>query len=1118
MAHISNQTIEVLAALPLQDVMERMGYNASKKYTSIWKYRCPLSEHEDKDASFEIELAPANGVKYARFRCHGCEKIQGWGAIELMCQLNGWDKKGPGFPKACHELARLFKLPIDGDNCHGFLHRGKKLATVPDDSSSAIDKSQYPYTSTPCEWTKDHLEALGFKSSHKGCPTGEQIQQDFGIFPISEYRLLSNEKTYWELHDGAAVNSLGQPYNTYPVFEFRYDHHSPFCYPLNEGGWFARKYEPNAAWYGNGRFYWAWEGNNSRTGLLSQTIYGDIDIMNALYDGRVGETINPAWQTTDKRHAPMRLGKLVDVEEATVPDGSPSGNSAKPTKEKELLFPKIIICSGPRDAINVYYHSDAHVVWPHSEATEISPVILQKLKDLTPELYILYDLDKTGQERALRMQLQFPELRNVQLPDDLHTLTSERTKKPCKDAADYFEHYTRTFRAKNLDERFYSIDMDFATLLAKANPIKFWRPEKSTALDEYGNPEEKYEIKAPFMAAFMAAHGYRQYIEPKTGMSRIVHIDNNIVTVLPDVDKEVEREVKNVMTTYLHRHPNLRVNRKQLEHAISVSTVIKREKLHILPYIELEFKGWTDDMDWLFFRNGALCITKDGWKLTPYSQLTFHVNREAIIDYDWNENNTSYFMPVYNAEAVERKMLQIQGLKDALPEKDFIGREQLEREFQEWYNAHAWSIPEITSQSILSMPDYIRFLWHTGFMMWRDVNRDPTKLSREQMQFVNAHLVNKMSGLGYTLAQERGEGKTDISTYQQMVFLIDYGVLDSSKSNGRSGKTATLDSMKCVCKFPPPIDGRHFQTASGDFAKNFGSFKLTVHRFCPIDDLDPSTPMTHLFVATHTLNIKNLYADLRPCEVWESPKLALTMNADIKSDGDSTEGRVHRMYYSDVFNKNYTIKDFLGYNLGSPSHPEELQAQMTFFAMSLQFWHQTHTLIKAPLDERGRRGVVRRAMEDVPFFCDWAEGFFYNADVYNTPVSIRDLEISYYQYVRSRYSREREKQSYVVTSSNIKDGMNRFKESLKKFCSGSQIHINPPECWLKSDLADPRHKRIRFTIWHWDFDKNDNLSRAKGEAEVWYFYREGELPSDTCFPVPRTAGDDLLLPFLDSQN
>lgn len=1115
MANISNESIEVLKSLPLQDVMEKMNYKPARKEKSMWWYNCPLPGHDDHDPSFHIDLFP-HGAQHAMFNCNGCKQIHGSGAISLICQLKGWDYE-KDFRTACHELARLFKLPIDGDNCHGFLHRGKQIAKVNGDSSSVIDKSQYPYTSTRSEWTKDHLEALGFKQSRSGfVPTGKQVEQDFGIHPIGAYRLLSKENIYWELKDGASVNSLGEPYNTYPVFEFRYEHHSPYCYPLNEGGWFARKYEPSAAWYGNGRFFWGWEDSKSRDGVLSQTIYGDIDLMNALYDGRVGETINPAWQTTDRRHAPRRLGKMVDVDASTVPDDSSSGNtSSKPTKEKELLFPRIIICSGPRDAINVYYHSDAHVVWPHSEATEISPAILQKLKDLTPELYILYDSDKTGQERALRMQLQFPELRNVQLPDDLQTLTSERTKKHCKDVSDYFEHYSRTFRAKNIDERFYSIDMDFATLLAQANPIKFWRTEKSTALDDYGNPEEKYEIKAPFMAAFLAAHGYRQYVEPKTGISRIIHIENNIVNVLPNVDKEIERIVTNVMTTYLHRHPNLRVNRKQLEHAISVSTVIKRDKLHTLPYIDLEFKGWDNDTDWLFFRNGALRITKDGWKLTPYAKLDFNVNEKAIIDYDWDENNKPFFMPVYNADAVDKKMLHVQELKDALPANDTTGAEQIDKEYTEWYNAHAWSIPEITAQSISSMPHYVQFLWNTGFIPWREYNRDPSKLSREQIQFINAHLVNKMNGLGYLLAQERGEGKSNMTIYQAMVLLIDYGVLDSSKNNGRSGKTTTLKSLGCVCKFPQLVDGRHLMTAAVDFAKNFGSFKLTEHRICPIDDLAPNTDMQNFYTATSSLQMRTLYENLYQCESWESPKLVGTMNADLKDESSSTRGRVHRLYFCDYYNEKYEpIKEF-GHNIGSPSKPEELQAQMTFLAMCIQFWHQTHSIIHAPLDERGRRGVVRRAMEDVPFFCDWAEGFFYNADVYNTPVSIRDLEISYYQHVRSRYSRNTEKQSYAVTSSNIKDGMNRFKENLKKFCSGSQIHINPPECWTKSDLADPRHKRIRFTIWRWDFDKNDQLQRTKGEAEVWYFYREGELPSDTFFPVPRTAGDDVILPYID---
>ena len=93
------------------------------------------------------------------------------------------------------------------------------------------------------------------------------------------------------------------------------------------------------------------------------------------------------------------------------------------------VFRRIVICSGPRDAINVYFHSDAHVVFPHSESVEISSETIRRLLNISMEVFVLYDIDRTGIRTMNLLALKHVELKVLYLPEDLSTQYNPRSGK-----------------------------------------------------------------------------------------------------------------------------------------------------------------------------------------------------------------------------------------------------------------------------------------------------------------------------------------------------------------------------------------------------------------------------------------------------------------------------------------------------------------------------------------------------------------------------------------------------------------------------------------------------------------------------------------------------------------
>lgn len=128
-------------------------------------------------------------------------------------------------------------------------------------------------------------------------------------------------------------------------------------------------------------------------------------------------------------------------------------------QEKEIeKLPEAILCSGDRDSLNVAGFG-YQVLWMNSETARLSEIQYKSIMKCVETLYILPDIDTTGIRSAIRLGLQYLDIRFIWLPESLREYKDNRGKTR-KDLRDYVELYP---------ER-----KDFQKLINVAMPLRFW--------------------------------------------------------------------------------------------------------------------------------------------------------------------------------------------------------------------------------------------------------------------------------------------------------------------------------------------------------------------------------------------------------------------------------------------------------------------------------------------------------------------------------------------------------------------------------------------------------------------------------------------------------------------
>lgn len=1041
---ISKKSIIACQQIPLTDIMADHGYEEDHRDARFAWYHCPL--HKDEDASLKVELAPSrnqrNGEFCRAFYCHSCgnrSRMNGAGAIELEAAIRDISSRD-NLVSICQELAARHKIAIEDEKGTPI----NRTSGVP--SSSDLKEMKVEYT----DWTDNHLLALGCEIKKytddngeeystysfggndfygRGLHTAsrsfnpEQITADFGIRPISAY---DTPAKYDEEHGEPISWHWTDAGGMYPMFWFQYTY---------KKRWYARKYEPNASKNGS-RFTWAWQDNKQISELLAHRLYGDAEVMDA-FDAGVVTVVDG-----NDRHPVIKRNRQVGKETETY-----------------YLFKRIVICSGPRDAMQVYYHSDAHVVWPHSESVDISITDIIKLRSLCDQLYICYDNDTTGQEAMTRLVLDFPDMCIINLPEDLSTVISTRTGKPCKDISDFFEYYPSVMR-RSLSLRFKSINSKFEDILADSDSCKFWVSQSRKAHDDYGELTDTYEILTNRLARFLSLLGLRKY-QDESGLTQFVLlIGNHVIKVIPE--KELELRVGELIRNWLSEHHTY--NSERLKQAINVTRLISKKSVAGVAYIKPNFIYWTQGMDYLLFSNGALRITPDRIDLIPYEKMEdgVFVNYDAIM---WDRYFEPGTRPVVEFEAnpaIEdeeiRHQENIARLRaENAPESQFIVEDA---RYADAVDVWSWKVKFLDLDgrpcSIKNAPHCVQAIYDMSNMYWRE--EESGKITPAQQQHTIAHFVNKAGALGYMLSQNRDRH------HSQVVLITEYSVADEKGDHGRNGKSMLSEMLSVVRKTPEPVDGKNL-IINDNIGKAFCAFKLTVHGFIRVEDLYKNFDFEKFYNICRGLPIKTLYENAYTCPVDRSPKIIMTSNKLIDTvNNESARDRVYEVKTSDYYHagngtlfpkRNFYTK--FHYDLGDAPDHKQQQALYMMLAQFLQFYLRIQDVPKAPLSGDARLREVRAAIRDDKF-CDWFKGIVERFK--GVPLPIRDLTISFMRYRGNK----RVERDDVETFMSSREMENKIIE----YCRGMHIHVNPDEAI--SSLSDRKSHKLRITTWQYKYE------------------------------------------------
>lgn len=1069
---ISEQTLNQLHELPLPDVMRNNGYAIDHQTTGCVFYRCPF--HDEKDGSFSVEKYPNKGQSYAGFHCYGCDKANGYGAILLQQKLLEREGKECSLPAAVNRLAKDFNLIIEGDYKNGFFHRMKSVAPV----------AEMVFSPKESAFTNAELRALGCQSlplfrrdRTEDGETVEKAVRDANGQPVYKYsfgkdfytsfcqgnnfdsQVLKDQFNLCALDsyttpqrtgkDGKAESFHVSATESYPIFLFRYQ---------DEKGWWARKYEPyfretvdkDGRKNPNHKFTWWYEGNRRREDLRDY-LYGNADVMRALQSGEVVSSDEEGHPT---KEVEIKLdGKRRDVKK----------------------FQRLIICSGPRDAINVYFHSNAHVVFPHSESVQLSKKTIDSLFEIALDVYVLYDIDKTGINQMNKLALKYLNLKVIYLPEDLMTVQNPRTGKACKDAEEFFNFYPSLMR-KNEKLKDMSVNHFFNDMLVTAKRMRFWDVQYQSKKDEDDArfKVEKYTLNFDTMVQFLSANGFYKYVDESRN-TKYVHVRNNIVDVVDE--SQALSEAKSIMKEYLLYNSNY--YSEELSNAISTQKRVGRDTMSNIKEIKLNFTSWGKDFDYFFFRNCAVRVTKDAIEAVDYINLPFHVNRLAILDFDYYPEKTPLFKIEENP-AYRHELARYQELMDSktLTEEEAMKETAL---FVAYERLHRYSLH--FPKEIDQMPISIQYLYDISRIHWRKESLG-LPLTAEERQRQDMHFISKVATLGFVLSRYRSGAKN------QMAVVTDYSVVDEGKNCGGTGKSILRDYMELVrkvCRIP----GKAFRKKE-NMATNFQEFRDTIDSLCFIDDLRDDIPGEEFFNITDMVTVKTLYNNIMTLPRTRTPKIIATMNKiGFNLNDDSVVRRMFICMASDYYhagNLNGTEKECspvikFGKDIILEATDEERNQSIHMMLQCCQFYLGCQEAIVPPMERDGVMRIVHSSIRDAKFI-EWANEFFASKWHFCRPIAIDEIVISFLEHKGEQ-----------VTSITVKKFRDEVMSKMDLYCQNLHYSMNPQIVYR----GDSSSKYPRRKAWVTSFlnDKPIPGERTQANTRCCYFYRMGDEPRST---------------------
>lgn len=1131
---MTEQNLNILNAIPLVEVMRGFGYVPRREGASFAWYICPW--HDDHDPSLKVDKTIRKGADSLGFECFGasCGR-KGYGAVQLAAQLMGMTEgrvPDTDLPRVLHELATRCDVELqpeeDGKRAYYDTLRTSLVgwaefsAQEPQFADMADGEARFDIGM----WTEEGLKALGFKvelatrkakrselksesSSAVVCvgdmltqfdpddgplyrcslgkdfyrgpenaetrtisAWGAEVERIFGVKPV--FRFIQRLKP----ERGGAVVRIVKATKNYPIFMFEY----PFG---------VKKYEPKDVL---GTSKWTWWNVKDDADLYHQW-YADAQLTDALLicNGKL-KIEDSRLDEIDERH-PYEFEKDKDGKDTN-----------------KVRFERVVLCSGPRDAMAVYSHSDAHVIWLHSEHAGFDKKnkpnrwlrsLISKLLKVTKEggLYVCYDEDAAGLSASQAIALNNPQVRWLRLPKQLGQILDGKAvkhKKPLKDVTDFV---TRFADVESLmpEEVQHDDPCDwFDNALFDTPSCKFWQWE-SGRKDKDGTERSRYKFDLRNTPVFLRARGMvRRYVQQgKDSFSRyfLLGNDNTYLELFPGEkgSNKLVSQARDLMAEWLKAHKECNDEKGALSRSI-YSAKLEQGIMENIEQVELDEKSYGEDFDHFFFQNTAVRVTAKEITKVPYSQMKWVTNSEAILDGDFTI--LPQYWRVEGEPFYETKRLEHEEIMQTA--KTTEERAQENMRWDQW--ASLWHYRLVIDKPINEMPVHFRFLWNVSRIFW-EKEAAGQELTKTEQQMQDMYLIAMLHALGSVLIRHRSANR------QQFLHITDNGTRREDLASGGTGKTAILELLSLVRRLLK-IDGKALTDGNIKLTQETEKVVPGLHNIVAIDELPQGFAPQTLYNCTLSLTSRGLYHGSVKLEGDDLPKFVVASNEQLDLSSDSTNRRIYQLLVGDWYHPrpmdgsrpaHTPADDFrkegvkeIARNL-SPALLNE--ARNLLLGCVQLFFQLPDETIRPPKDSRALLRQALAASKDEQF-TRWIAEYLADKRHIGTPIAKRELAISLLDYC-----------GIIVGKKTIAAASSRIRNNLTDYIKTSVYVVNPRIVLLTDTDIDRGFRRCPS----WQYPLNDDgtiqtdtdgnrlprqLVKKAGKyyQDVYYFYRKGRIP------------------------
>lgn len=1117
---VNKRNFDILNCLDLVEVMRGWGRVPMRDGDASASFLCPW--HDDHRPSLVVDKKVRTGATDLGFKCFACHE-SGFGAVQLAARLMGLPAGRVSSEDLEHvltELATRCNVELeeeDGEKQYYNSLRTQRLGW----DAFRLAEVQYAEWSgqEPLfergEWTEEGLKALGlnvelasrrlkqseyseyFKDSevrhgdmltqfdpdtgealywcsfgsgfYRGpkkaeartiAEWGAEVEKLFGVEPVSRFVLRKENKV-----KGGYYVSIVKATKNYPIFIFRY-------------AWGIKKYEPKDFF---GTTKWTW-WCLTEDADLEHRWYADAGLTNAL-EGVVPEA--------DERHP---------YEKVTDKDGKETG---------KVKFERVVLCAGPRDAVAVYSHSNAHVAWLHSEQAgfdkkggNVRPnrwlrAFIKRLLGVTKEggLYVCYDEDATGLAASQAIALNNPQVRWLRLPKELTQISSNRSNpKPLKDVTDFVTHFSEVESKMPADVQHDDPVEWFDNALFDTPTCQFWQYE-SERKDKDGSPRNRYKFDLRNTPVFLRARGMvRKYVEQgDDSYSRFFLLgnDHTFCELFPGQkgSNKLVAQSRELMAEWLRAHKEYNDEKGALSRAI-FSAKMEQVVMESIEIVDFDDKSWGEDFDYFFFQNTAVRVTAEKIEKVPYSQMKCWTSADAILEGNFSVVPQAWCVvvnPLYEPERIKHEEM-LQAAKTS---------EERAQENMRWDQWEAlWKYRLVTDKPTDEMPMHFRFLYNTCRIFWEKAQTQ--ELTNTEKQVQDMYFIAMLHAIGSALVRHRSANR------QQFIHITDNGTRREDLASGGTGKTAILELLS-LARSTLTIDGKALEGSNIILEQELGKIVPGLHNVVCLDELPAGFSPKKMYNMPLGVTSRGLYHGSVRLTGDDLPKFVVASNEQLDLSSDSTSRRIYQIlvgdwYHprsmdgsrpahtpADDFRKEYHVKE-VSRNLPSSLLNEARNLLLGCVQLFFQLPDET---LRPPRDSRALLRQALAASRDEQFTL-WIAQFLADKRHIGIPIAQRELGISLLDFC-----------GITVGEKTLKAAYKRIRDNLMDYIKTSIYVVDPPVVLL---TPTDRERGFRQCA-AWQYPKSadgysiaiDNNGERKprelrNSTRVYYFYVKSRIP------------------------